>query len=58
MEQQRGLRRDAMQQWADMKHEAAEAASDDPKEQARLMVQMIHEGRARRPGHAGTERAH
>lgn len=46
---------DAMRQWAEMKREALEAASDDPRAQALLMVEMIREGRARRPGHEGSE---
>jgi hypothetical protein len=50
--------RDAMRQWAEMKRQAVEAASDDPREQAQLMAQMIRDGRARRPGHSGSGRAH
>jgi catechol 2,3-dioxygenase-like lactoylglutathione lyase family enzyme len=50
--------RSAMSEWAEMKREALEAAPDDLKAQTGLIVKMIQDGRARRPGHAGSERAH
>jgi len=50
--------RQAMDEWKAMKDEVEAAAPGDPKEQARLMAKMIEEGRARRPGHDGSARAH
>jgi catechol 2,3-dioxygenase-like lactoylglutathione lyase family enzyme len=50
--------RSAMDEWAQMKREAVEAAPDDPRGQADLIVEMIRAGRARRPGHAGSPEGH
>jgi len=44
----------AIAEWREMKREAEEAAPGDPREQARLVANMIQEGRARRPGHEGS----